>query len=166
MQKIEVAKVLKPQGLKGEVKLKVYNIKDSVLKLGTQVFLKNNESLTINSIRERAGFFYVTFEGKTKIEEIEYLKNEVLFVMEDELPELEEDEYFVKDLIGATVKLNSGKELGVVTEIENYGAADIYTVVKNKTEILFSLVEGLFLSVDLKNKVIIVDESILEEVMV
>ncbi|PKK96134.1 MAG: hypothetical protein CVV59_00205, partial [Tenericutes bacterium HGW-Tenericutes-4] len=65
-----------------------------------------------------------------------------------------------------TVTLNNGDVLGVVEEIENYGASDVYTVTNGKAETIFALVDGLFLEVDLNNKRIVVDKSILEEVMV
>jgi 16S rRNA processing protein RimM len=166
MKKILIAKILKTQGLRGEVKVKTYSLENNVLKEGMQVFLNNNKSLTIKTSRERVGFLYLTFEGYNSIEEVEILRNEDLFTLEENLENLNNNEFYVKDLLGCTVTLNNGDVLGVVEEIENYGASDVYTVTNGKAETIFALVDGLFLEVDLNNKRIVVDKSILEEVMV
>jgi len=166
MEKIAVAKILKSQGLKGEVKINAYNKNDSALKQGLTVYLKDGSPLFIRSFNERKGFFYVTFENYNSIEQVESLKNEELFINTTDLNKLNKDEYYVKDLLGCLVITNTNKELGIVTEIENFGSADIYTVKNKQQEILFALVEGLFLSVDLQKKQIIVDENKLNEVIV
>jgi len=167
MEKILIAKILKPQGLRGEVKVKAYELKDTSLKQGLQVYLKNNKTIVVRSIRERQGFLYLSFENYNSIKEVEELRNEEIFINESDLKALEEDEFYVKDLIGCTVKLNSGKELGIVTEIENYGANDVYTVINSKKEeVMFALVDNLFLEVDIKNKQIILDEKVFDEVKI
>ena len=53
-----------------------------------------------------------------------------------------------------------------ITEIESYGAADVYTVKNKGSEVLFAFVEGIFNSVDTKAKKVVVNSQILEEVMV
>ena len=166
MEKILVAKVLKSQGLKGEVKINAYNKNDSALNSGLTVYLKNGSQLFIRSMRERNGFFYATFENYNSIEQVECLKNEELYINASDLNKLSKDEYYVKDLLGCLVITNTSKELGIITEIENFGSADIYTVKSKQQEVLFALVEGLFLSVDLQKKQIIVDENKLNEVIV
>jgi 16S rRNA processing protein RimM len=167
MKKVLIAKILKPQGLRGEVKINPYNKKETSLKEGVCVYLNNNNTLTIRTLRERAGFLYATFENYNSIEAVEPLRGEELFILEEDLNTLDEDEFYVKDLIGCTVLLNSGAKLGNVTEIENYGANDVYTVRNSqKQEVLFALVDGLILEVNLDKKQIIVDEKVLNEVII
>lgn len=166
MKKILIAKILKPQGLKGEVKAKVYELKETSLKKGLQVYIKNTP-LTIETVRERAGFLYVTFKNHNSIEMVEQFRNEEVYINENDLKTLEDNEFYVKDLLGCIVLLDSGKELGTVTEIENYGANDVYTVANSKKEeVLFALVDHLFLEVNLDKKQIIIDEKIFDEVKI
>ena len=166
MEKLLVATVLKPQGLKGQVKVKPYNLDVSLFKKGLVVYKKNNETLTLETVSFRGGFLYLTFKGYNVIEQVEHLRNEDLYVEEVELNELNEGEYYIKDLIGCEVLTTEGKLLGTITEIDNYGAADIYTVVRDNNEILFAFIEGLFTKVNVEEKIVEVDEELLKEVVV
>ena len=166
MEKIEIARVLKPQGLKGEVKVKAYSGENSILKEGLTVLLKNGTELFVTKKRMQKGFYYLTFKGLDAIEKVESLRNEGLFVLKNQLDELDKDEYYIADLIGAYVYSKAGEFLGEIKEIENYGAADIYTLKNKNKEVLFAFVEGLFESVDLENKKIIVNDKKLSEVIV
>ena len=167
MEKVIVAKILKAQGLKGEVKLSATDLENTSLKKGVSVYLKNNHRLIVRSIRERQGFLFVTFENYDSIEAVEVLKNEELYMNSSDLKPLEQNQFYVKDLLNCVVKTTGGKELGKIVEIEHYGANDVYTLLNTKKqEILFALVENLFLEVNLEEKLIIVDEALFDEVKI
>jgi 16S rRNA processing protein RimM len=166
MKKITVAKILKPQGLKGQVKVKPYGNDFSLFKSGLGLFTKDSEELVVSTASVRGDMVYLTFEGLNTIEQIEHLRSQELFVKEDGLDELDGDEYYVKDLIECQVFNEKNELLGTITEIDSYGAADVYTVKNKGSEILFAFVEGVFASVDTKSKKVIVNSQILKEVMV
>ena len=65
--------------------------------------------------------------------------------------ELEEDEYFIADLIGLTVMDESGKELGVLKDVLETGANDVYIVqMKSGRELMLPAIGDCILDVDLE----------------
>ena len=58
----------------------------------------------------------------------EALKGTHLYVSRDALPEPEEEEYYVADLVGLRVETAAGESLGRVTAVRNYGAGDFLEV--------------------------------------
>lgn len=93
--KVVVGVIIKPRGLKGECKCIV-----------------NGEIV------------YKFFDGVTTREQAERLRGKPIEIDRAELT-LADDEVFTSDLVGFTVTDTSGKKLGVVKSIENYGASDI-----------------------------------------
>ena len=69
-----------------------------------------------------------------------------LAVRRDELPEPDEDAYYVFQLVGLTVEEDGGRLLGVVTDVENAPANDVIVL---DSGLLLPLVEACVLDVDL-----------------
>ncbi|MBY0421841.1 MAG: ribosome maturation factor RimM, partial [Parvularculaceae bacterium] len=61
-------------------------------------------------------------------EDAERLKGVKLFAPRDRLPPTEEDEFYVEDLIGLAAKTDSGRDLGRITAVHNFGAGDIIEI--------------------------------------
>lgn len=70
-----------------------------------------------------------------------------LAVRRDELPEPDEDSYYVFQLVGLRVEEEGGRALGTVTEVENGPANDTLTL---DTGLLLPLVESCVLAIDLE----------------
>ena len=70
-----------------------------------------------------------------------------LAVRREELPEPEEDSYYVFQLIGLRVEEEGGRALGTVTEVENGPANDTLSL---DTGLLLPLVESCVLDIDLE----------------
>ena len=69
-----------------------------------------------------------------------------LAVRRDDLPEPEEDAYYVFQLVGLRVEEEGGRALGTVTEVENGPANDTLAL---DTGLLLPLVESCVLDIDL-----------------
>ena len=95
------------------------------------------------------------FKGFDTIEDIQPYKQAKLLVDREHAVCLRKDEYFVADLIGTKVVSDEGTELGVMTDVIETGANDVY-VVKNSEgeEILFPAIKDCVKEVDLENGVI------------
>lgn len=92
------------------------------------------------------------------------LTNIEVYVDAEKLPELNNGDFYWKDLIGCRVKTVNGYDLGQVTELMETGSNDVLVVKANlkdafgATERLIPFVEEQFIkSVDLKTKIIEVD---------
>ena len=71
----------------------------------------------------------VKFEKIDTVEEAEKLRNKYIYVLKEELDSLEEDNYYVDDLISMqVVDIKNNKAIGTITYVFNTGANDIYEV--------------------------------------
>jgi len=148
MEKIEVFEVLKPQGIKGELKLR--NLTDSLSWIDeVSVFYINNNKYTLEKIRVANDFIFVKFNEIASIEEADKLRGAFVCVEKSIIEEsLEEGEYFLADLIDKDAFFEDGEQLGVITDIQNFGSADVFYVSKTSgKEVLFSNVDGVIMEV-------------------
>lgn len=129
MKQYRIGTVVKPHGLKGEVK--VYPHTDDLSRFEDATYLivgGTEEKLEVQSIREQKGMIFLKFKDKNTIESIEYLLRKELYVDGDNMRELEEDEYMIDTLIGLEVYLEDDTKIGVVTDFLQYTANDVFVI--------------------------------------
>lgn len=165
MEKIEVFEVLKPQGIKGELKLRNLTEDISLLR-EVSVFYINNDEYTLESIRENNGFAFIKFREINSVIEAEKLRGKFVLVDKEKMAEqLSEGEYFLSDLIGKDIFFEDGEKLGSITDIQNFGSADVFYISKTSgKEVLFSNVEGVIIEVTAEK--VILNRKKFEEVSV
>lgn len=158
VEEFQIGVITQTHGIKGEVK--VFPTTDDVKRF------KRLEKVTIDSGKKRfeaeiesvkffKQFVILKFKGFDTIEDIQLYKQAKLLVDREHAVRLRKDEYFVADLIGTKVVSDEGTELGVMTDVIETGANDVY-VVKNSEgeEILFPAIKDCVKEVDLENGVI------------
>jgi len=91
------------------------------------------------------------------VEEAESLRGAVLAVPETDRAPLNEDEFYVSDLMGLNVETSSGEPLGVVEEVMDETANAILVVRREEKEILLPVLKSVVKRVDLKAKVVVAD---------
>ena len=156
MNKIEIGMLTKPQGLKGEFRVKH---KPSALQLFfdlDQVEI-NGKTYNVLKVIDRGGFFILKTKEITSIDQVELMRTAKVYTYITDEEAIE-----VNHNVGYRVQVN-GEEIGTVMEVNNYGATDVYMLGTGKS---FAVVPGLFLNVDDQNQIIEVDAKILEEVLV
>lgn len=165
---IEIAKVLKPQGIKGEVKVQLFSDNfDDFCGRGF-AFLNQGGSykrIAFGDARIEPPFVYLHIEGIESRNDAERIQGAFLYIDKEELPETQEGEYYIFDLIGLEVKDSSGKKLGKIKDVFQHGAADVYAVSGEKS-FMFPALKRVIKNVDLKSGVMVVDENALSEVAV
>jgi|AGTN01.1.fsa_nt_gi 16S rRNA processing protein RimM len=164
---IEIARIVAPHGIRGDVKVRLYSDGfDEFCRRGF-AYLKNAEG------RQRCGFaalridppfVYVHLDGVDTRNDAEPLRNTPLFVLSSEMAPPGEGEYFIKDIIGLSVTAG-GKKLGVLKDVLQHGAADVY-VVKGERNFMFPALKRVILRIDLGAGVIALNEAALGEVAV
>lgn len=163
MRFIPVGRVVAGHGLSGAVKFQYYNEDVDQFYFYTSLYIEENEGqikLNPTEVRFSKGFFYLKFEGLNSPEKVSFLINQELCVRENDLPSLDNEEYYDYQLIGLNVVNHNNDFIGTVTQIVHTGANDII-VVAGKEEILVPMVEGLILRIDLKESLIFIDEDAL-----
>lgn len=151
MEKIKVGKIVNAVGLKGEVK--VYNYSDSseIYEITPEMYV-GNELLEIENVRLQKNMVILKLEGINDRNAAEAAKGREIFITEDDLPELEAGEYYVRDLIGMTV-IEDGTVLGKVTNVLQNTAQDVFEVEReNGRQLLIPRVDAFVLDIDLDTR--------------
>ena len=165
----EIGKITKPQGLKGELKVQALSNNLERFLNYKYVYLGQEYAKTsVINARVQGGFVYLVLDGINSIDDAERLRNQLIFIDKSQLPKLDEDEYFISDLIGCVVCDENNKELGVVTDIDNFGVVDTITIKNKETkkEILFPFLDRVIDFVDINNKIITIKNKEFDEVRV
>ena len=122
---VTIGQILKPRGLKGELKVEILYNRPVIFNELTEVFVGDVKyAVTKSSVQN--GFAYVNLQGIDAIEKAERFRNQEIRVESSEL-NLAEDEVLSTDLIGFKV-LHNGKEIGTIKSVENYGAGDFFEI--------------------------------------
>ena len=135
MQKrLEVGQIVNTFGIKGEVKVMPFT--DDITRFDdlekVYVKTKKEEKLyKIQNVRYHKNMVLIKFENIETPEQAELLRNAFLEIDRENAIPLEEGTYYIADLIGMEVYSDDGNKLGIVEDIYNTGANDIY-VVKNE----------------------------------
>lgn len=159
---IEIAKILKPQGIKGEVKampltnvLAVFNlIKNCVV---------GEKNMTIEHISVRQGYVYIKFDEIKTRNDAENYRNQVIKIPKEILESAkEEDDFLIDDLIGMILYDEKDEIVGQIIDVINYGACDIFIIEKEGREYQVPYVDDVFKK---QNNRLIVDSEKIKEVM-
>jgi len=158
---VPVGRVVSTHGIKGEVKFQYYNDEKEVFYEYTSFFAKNENNRWIIfepiEIRFYKNFFYLKFKKLDSPEAASFLVNKEFFVREEQLPPLNDNEYYEFQLIGLNIINQHGIVIGTVARIMHTGAHDLI-VVKGERETLIPMVDDYILSIDIANKNITVIE--------
>ena len=107
-------------------------------------------ALALEELKWHRRMWLGRFAGVDTREMAEELGGEELFLPEDELPQLEDGEYYYYQLIGLEVETTDGTFLGVLRKVIPTGSNDVYMVVKDDREVLIPAIEDVIRSIDLK----------------
>lgn len=125
-QPVTLAAVTGAHGVTGEVRLKLLGEGLDALKAHKSF---NEGSLTLTKIRDdNKGGAIARFAEITNRGDAEKLRGTVLSVSRENLPPLEEGEYYHADLIGLAVVTDAGDHVGKTIAVHNFGATDIIEI--------------------------------------
>lgn len=164
-----VGEILKPQGVRGEIKVRpITNDPDRFWDL-ERVYLKQGERYEARAMRctrVHDDFAYVTLEGVNDRNGAEALRGTLLYVRREEAVALSEDENFICDLIGCVAYDKKGERIGKLREVLQPGANDVYIFDTARGEMLLPALRRVVLEVDVQNARMVLDEDVLPELAV
>lgn len=123
-KKYEIGKIVNTFGINGEIK--IYPYVDYFLQL--KYFYIDNNKYEIERIRNQKNIIIAKIKNIDDINEVQKLKGKSIFINEEDLPDLPQGTFYIKDLIGLDVITEDGKNLGKIKDVFNTGANDIYDV--------------------------------------
>ena len=152
-QMFQVGVISSTHGVRGEVK--VYPTTDDVkrFKKLKEVILdtgREQKLLEIETVKFFKQFVILKFKGIDNINEIEMYKGKSLLVTRENAVELEEDEYYIADLIGMRVVTDEG-DRGILKDVIETGANEVYVVqFDDLGEVLIPAIHDCILNVDVE----------------
>lgn len=155
-----VGVIANTHGIRGEVK--VYPTTDDInrfKKLKKCILDTGKEYIDLNveSVKFFKNMVILKFKEYNNINDIECYKGKDILVSRDNAVKLEKGEYYIADILGAKVILEDGSEFGVLEDVMQTGANDVYVVktLDNKEVLLPKIVECVK-KLDIENKIVTV----------
>lgn len=164
-ERLVIAEILKPQGIKGELKLKTYTDYPEDVKAFGEVYIDGTPYKILTFRVGTDGAAYVGLRGVPDRNAAELLRGKKVEGDREDAPELEEGQYYIADVLGLQCETEDGEPLGTVKDIQNL-SSDVYTVEKAGKSVLFPAVKGVIVKVDLENKKLIVNKTIFDQIAV
>lgn len=159
MNSILIGKIVNIHGIKGEVKIYPYTddienlAKTKVIYLDKE--LKNKYDI---SCRIQKNMLLVKIKGVDTPEQAESLREKEVYVPRESLKELEEDTYYIEDLLGFEIVDMNENHIGTLKYIFNTGANDVYEVETNEHgNIYLPAIKQVIKKVDIKKSKIYVE---------
>lgn len=157
---LRVGIIASTHGIRGEVK--VFPTTDNARRFGKMKSVvldtgKEELELEIEGVKYFKQFAILKFKGIDNINDIEKYKGKELYVMRQNAQKLGKDEYFIADLIGMEVSEDSGRKLGILKDVIETGANDVYVVeMEEKKELLIPAIRQCILEVDVEARIMTV----------
>ena len=163
VQRICVAQIGAPHGVRGEVKLWPYTADpQSVRAYGPLETEDGAARFEIETLRAAKDHLVVRLKGVNDRNAAERLTNTKLFVARDRLPATDaDDEFYHADLVGLAVVDTDGHALGSIGAIHNFGAGDLVEVkpTQGASTVLLPFTEATVPVVDIAARKIVVDAA-------
>ncbi len=153
---LQVGVITQTHGIRGEVKVfpttddptRFQDLKHVLLDTG-----KETLPLEIENVKFFKQFVILKFKGYDNINDVERYKRCPLLVERSEAVPLEEDEYYITDMIGIQVTTDEGEDFGVLKDVMATGANDVYVIDHPSAgEVLVPAINECILEVDIPGR--------------
>lgn len=158
---IPVGRIYKPHGIKGEVRVISYAESPSIFSDTPDIYLKDKKGpfrkvhpLKVSQAKDHLIIKLEEVKDRNAAEEI---CGSELFIQRCALPEPAEGEFYHIDLMGLHVFLHDGRKIGVITEIIQTKANDVFVVKDGEREYLFPVIKEVITEIDIEGGKIIVE---------
>jgi 16S rRNA processing protein RimM len=168
---VPLAEVARPHGVKGELRLKLFNKDSNVLLHLDEVLVRfvgagnggklEEHEVSVDRARRADDAILLKLHSVDDRDRADELRSALICVRRKDFPEPEPGEFYTCDILGAKVVLREGegtRELGTVREIQSYPTVDTLCVRASDggTDWEIPLVEAFVESVDAKAGLVIV----------
>ena len=153
----QVGSITQTHGIRGEVKVfpltddinRFKNMKNLLLDGGKDGYI----NLEVENVRPQKNLVILKFKGIDNINDIEKYKGKGLYVTKENRVALKKDEYFIADLIGCAVYLdtNPDEKFGEISDVMETGANDVYDIaLVSGGSVLVPAIKDCILNVDVE----------------
>ena len=153
-ERFQVGVITSTHGVKGEVKVfpttddprRFKRLKEVILDTG-----KGEQLLEIEGVKFFKQFVILKFKGIEIMDEANKFRQKSLYVTRENAVRLRKNEYFIADLMGLRVLDEEEREIGILKEVMETGANDVYVITMNDgRELLLPAIKQCILDVDVE----------------
>ncbi len=150
-KKIHLAKIGRPRGLKGQLRLEVYNPDSELFEPGKTFHVVPETGIKKLTLATFDGN-WSTFEEIQNVDDARAVVGKELCLPRDEMPETKKGSYYHVDLIGCMIIDQKTKQpIGALNDILYTASNDVWVVVSDKgEEQLIPLLDGVIEKIDLE----------------
>ncbi len=152
-----LGRVLRPHGVRGEVRIEVLTAYPERIVAGRQVFVGPNPQdrrsatqHTVTRSHKHKNLLILQFEGIEDREAADALRGQFVMVTLENAVPLAEGELYLFQLIGLAVYTDEGEHLGRITDVIETGANDVYVVHGAHGEVLLPAIDECILELDIQ----------------
>lgn len=155
---LAIGKLQRTHGVKGELVLDVLTDFPQRIKVGRQVFIGNqHKEYVIASVRPNGNTLLVGFEGLIDCDQASIVRNQLVYIRTEDAQVLPEGEFYHHEIEGMSVFDETGKLIGLISEVLITGANDVYVVASDSgDEILIPAIKSVVISIDRKERKMVV----------
>lgn len=153
-----IGQIGKPHGVRGDVRVVPHTDVPERFTWLDEIYIGENEPqlVPVEFVRFHKNWVLLKLVGYDNRNAVESLRGQLLQVREDQAIPLEEDEYFLFQLMGLTVISEDGERLGEVTQVIETGANNVFVVQGPRGEILIPDTTEVVRDIDFDNQQITV----------
>lgn len=127
MEFVCAGKIIKPQGIKGEVKILPLIDIPAIFNGKHSLFIEKRET-KFKTATYRLGYAYVMFEEISDRNAAEKYRNKLVYITREDFDKVAVDDFLIDDLVGVVIPDENGEPLGQIMGVENYGFDDILII--------------------------------------
>ena len=144
---VVIGEIVAPFGIKGELKVVPHTDFPERFELLEEVFVAGGRSpdrlMPVQGVRYHKGLVLLKLAGIDDVDGAETLRGAKVVISDSELAPLEEDEYYVHDIIGLEAVTTEGESLGKITEVIRSPANDVYVTERAMIPAVREFVESI-----------------------
>ena len=155
---LTIGEIVAPFGLNGEMKVRLETDFPARFQQLKEICLRNTDKTAslhqMVSARPHKNQVVIKLLHINRIEECEGLRGRLVQIRQQDAVPLPENEYYIHQLLGCTVKTETGQVLGSIAEILRSSANDVYVIRNSSSELLLPAIQQVVQSVNLTDRIL------------
>ena len=161
---IAIGKIVAPHGVRGELRVAVLTEFPERFLDMKRVLVEGKGEMTVTGVRTHQDIILMTLAEVKDRDAASALRGRLLQVTRAELMPLPEGQFYVFDLVGVKVFDEAGQELGVLEEVLQPGANDVYLIRRTDgSELLLPALRSVVLTVDMPGRRMVVKPPVWDD---
>ena len=152
---IPIGKIIKPHGIKGELKLFLYNNESSILSEDINIWIDFNNKLRLYKLDFIKGSIKKIIKIRTidDRDTADLFSAKKIFILRKDFPELEKEAFYLNDIIKFKV-FSEKDDVGIITDVLSLPSGNVLVVDCNEKEVLIPMVDEYILFFDFDKEIV------------